>query len=72
MRALLDTQSPIEILYLEHLMAESLSLHDAVKPFVNDDVDAVYSVQPNKYELIALRDQAARTAAAHGQATGEA
>lgn len=53
-------------------MAESRSLRDAVKPFVNDDVDAVYSVQPNKYELIALRDQAARTAAAHGQATGEA
>lgn len=53
-------------------MAESLSLHGAVKPFVNDDEDAVYSVQPNKYEPNALRDLEANTAAAHDQATGEA
>lgn len=53
-------------------MAESLSLHGAVKQFVNDGDDVGYCVQPEYYEPNALRDLEARFAAAHDQATGEA
>jgi glutaconate CoA-transferase subunit B len=34
--------------------------------------EVVYSVEPTETELSALRDLEARTAAAHGQAPGEA
>lgn len=72
MLALLDTQSTGSDSVPEQPMAESLSLHGAVKQFVNDGDDVGYCVQPEYYEPNALRDLEARFAAAHDQATGEA
>jgi len=101
-------RSLIEVLNLEHPMAEILSLHDAVgiitdlcvmepeagthefvvttpHPGVTREQviaatgwevrlaeDLKDSAEPSEYELTALRDLEARTAAVHYQALGEA